>query len=126
MDAMTNAAVTTDPIMLCRYCQQRPGVQQQRPRDCSARIWPFGPERVAHRMLHPGVRGDDEEAREPRPSNTMNAAHQCPLGPSRFSPNRNRPRKLDSRKNENTPSMASVWPMTPPAAFENGAQFVPN
>jgi hypothetical protein len=36
------------------------------------------------------------------------------------------PRKTDSRKNANTPSIASVWPITPPAKFENWAQFVPN
>ena len=38
------------------------------------------------------------------------------MGPSLFSPKRKSPRKLDSRKNENTPSMARVWPITPPAA----------
>ena len=36
------------------------------------------------------------------------------------------PGKLDSRKNENTPSIASVCPITPPAAFEKRDQFVPN
>src|SRR6266404_3118337 len=44
------------------------------------------------------------------------------MRPSFFSPNKNTPRKLDSRKNENTPSIASVWPMTPPAVFENGGR----
>src|SRR6266403_976537 len=60
------------------------------------------------------------------PSQTRKAAHQCPVRPSFFSPNKNIPRKLDSRKKENTPSIASVWPMTPPAALENAAQLVPN
>src|SRR5580693_9562179 len=60
------------------------------------------------------------------PSQTRNAAHQCPTRPSFFSPNKNNPRKLDSRKNENTPSIARVCPMTPPAVFENAAQLVPN
>ena len=60
------------------------------------------------------------------PANTRNAANQWALGPSRFSPNRNTPRKLDSRKKENTPSMASVCPITPPAALEKRAQLVPN
>ena len=36
------------------------------------------------------------------------------------------PRNTDSRKNEKTPSMASVWPMMPPVTFENCAQLVPN
>src|ERR1700757_2652494 len=60
------------------------------------------------------------------PANTRNAETQCALGLRRFSPHRNTPRKLDSRKNENTPSIASVCPMTPPAALEKRAQFVPN
>ncbi len=33
---------------------------------------------------------------------------------------------MDSRKKEKTPSIASVCPMTPPAASEKRAQFVPN
>src|SRR3984893_16598074 len=60
------------------------------------------------------------------PTNTATPTHQCPQRPSRRSPNRNRPRNADSRKNENTPSMTSGWPMTPPFARENDAQFVPN
>ena len=32
----------------------------------------------------------------------------------------------DSAKNANTPSIASVCPITPPAKFEKPAQFVPN
>ena len=56
----------------------------------------------------------------------MNADRKCNLGPSFFSPKRNSPRKLDSRKNAKTPSMASVCPMTPPAYVEKRAQFVPN
>src|SRR4029077_12919117 len=60
------------------------------------------------------------------PNQTRNADHQWPMRPSFFSPKRNNPRKLDSRKKENTPSIASVCPMTPPAALENAAQLVPN
>src|ERR1017187_2763621 len=52
------------------------------------------------------------ESHDPR--KTRKPASQCLLGPSFFSPNKNRPRKLDSMKNENTPSMASVCPITPP------------
>jgi len=33
---------------------------------------------------------------------------------------------VDSRKNANTPSMARVWPITPPVRSVNRAQFVPN
>src|SRR5438445_4760245 len=60
------------------------------------------------------------------PRNMATPTHQCPQRPRRRSPNRNRPRNADSRKNENTPSMTSGWPMTPPVARENDAQFVPN
>ena len=60
------------------------------------------------------------------PTNTMKAAHQWPLRPRRCSPNRNSPRNADSRKNENTPSIASGCAITPPVACENRDQFVPN
>ena len=56
----------------------------------------------------------------------MNAVSVCSFGPSFFSPKRNRPRNVDSRKNANVPSIASVWPITPPAARENSDQLVPN
>src|ERR1022692_733007 len=88
-------------------------------------------------MLHPGVGRHDEESGKPRSQEDQKAREPVPpgsqfflaeqkLGPSFFSPNKNRPRKLDSMKNENTPSMASVCPITPPADFEKRAQLVPN
>src|SRR5215469_17190907 len=64
------------------------------------------------------------ESQEPR--KMRKAAHQWPKRLSFLSPKRNKPKKLDSRKKEKTPSIASVWPITPPAALENSAQFVPN
>ena len=48
------------------------------------------------------------------PTNTANAAHQWPMRLSRRSPYRNNPRNADSRKNENTPSITSGCPITPP------------
>ena len=60
------------------------------------------------------------------PTKTMNAAPKCASSESRFSPKRNRPRKVDSRKNANTPSIASGWPMTPPVRRANSDQLVPN
>jgi hypothetical protein len=36
------------------------------------------------------------------------------------------PMNTDSAKNAKTPSMASVWPITPTAKLENPAQLVPN
>src|SRR5487761_1866660 len=59
------------------------------------------------------------------PAKTITAENQWPTRPRRFSPKRNSPSKLDSRKNENMPSMASVWPITPPANFENSEQLGP-
>ena len=35
-------------------------------------------------------------------------------------------KKEDSKKNENIPSIARVWPMIPPVSSENLAQLVPN
>src|ERR1700758_1353521 len=60
------------------------------------------------------------------PKKTRTAERKCSLGLRRFSPYRKRPRKDDSRKKENTPSMPSVCPITPPAVLEKAAQFVPN
>src|SRR5947209_19066929 len=60
------------------------------------------------------------------PANTRKADHQCAFGLSRFSPYRNSPRKADSRKKENTPSITSGWPMTPPVRREKCDQLVPN
>ncbi len=60
------------------------------------------------------------------PSATSRPAVQCPHLLSRFSPKRNKPRNADSKKKANTPSMASVWPITPPAKREKCAQLVPN
>src|SRR5215469_2183284 len=48
------------------------------------------------------------------PRNTANPAHQCPQRLNRSSPYKNNPRDADSRKNENTPSITSGWPITPP------------
>ena len=41
-------------------------------------------------------------------------------------PNRKMPMNTDSAKKAKTPSIASVWPITPPLNAENRAQFVPN
>src|SRR5262249_59412190 len=40
------------------------------------------------------------------PAKSASAARKCPHRPSRRSPNTRRPRKLDSRKNANSPSIA--------------------
>jgi hypothetical protein len=49
------------------------------------------------------------------PANTISAEIQCTRGLTRPRPARKIPRKIDSAKNANTPSIASVCPITPPA-----------
>ncbi len=60
------------------------------------------------------------------PVATPTAARKCVFGPSRFSPQISAPMKALSRKKANMPSIASVWPMIPPAYLVKPAQFVPN
>ena len=60
------------------------------------------------------------------PANTNSALIQCTRGLTRSRPARKMPRNTDSAKNAKTPSMASVWPITPPAKLEKPAQLVPN
>src|SRR5690606_41313781 len=63
-------------------------------------------------------------AQEPR--KTIKPERKCSFCPSSFSPKRNMPRKEDSKKKENIPSIANVCPMMPPVSSENLAQLVPN
>ena len=60
------------------------------------------------------------------PTKTITADSQWIFCPNRFSPKRKIPRKEDSRKKANTPSIASAVAMTPPEYRENFDQFVPN
>jgi hypothetical protein len=122
---MTKQAVTTAPFMLCAYCQIAHGLKRNAEKLWSA-ISPLGStacptgcciQASVATMKYP-------ESHDPR--KTRKAANQWPRGVRRFSPKRKRPRNEDSRKNEKTPSIASVWPITPPAALANSDQFVPN
>src|SRR5580698_7004941 len=125
MEDITKLAVTTDPIMLCRYCQNIHGFSSN-PQKLLSRISPLGPNSYpVGCCIHASVammKNPDSQD----PAKTRKAANQCAFGPIRFSPKTNTPRKLDSRKKENTPSMASVCPITPPAAREKRDQLVPN
>src|ERR1700733_7367406 len=122
---MTKAPVITAPLMLCAYCHHAHGfnTSAQKLSSCTdpsaALKYPTGCciQASVATMKNP-------ESHDPR--NTASADHQCNFGPRRFSPYRNRPRNADSRKKANMPSMASVWPITPPAKREKGDQFVPN
>jgi hypothetical protein len=124
-DDITNAAVTTAPHILCAYCSHAQGFIIS-PQKLETSYVPFGSRWYATGCcIHASVTMmKNPEIHEP--TNTRNAAPQCASLESRFSPNRNRPRKLDSRKNENTPSIASGCPITPPVRRENSLQLVPN
>ncbi|MNE21430.1 hypothetical protein D3C80_1145930 [compost metagenome] len=60
------------------------------------------------------------------PIKISNPVTKCHLCPSSFSPYKNKPKKEDSKKKENMPSMAKVCPIIPPVNSENLAQLVPN
>src|ERR1035441_9447026 len=122
---MTKLAVTTDPIMLWRYCQNNHGLRSSPARLVSS-ISPFLPNWYpVGCCIHASV-AIMKKPESHEPEKTRKAANQGAYVTSLFSPKRNTPRKLDSRKKENTPSMANVCPITPPAALENRAQLVPN
>src|ERR1035438_694313 len=122
---MTKLAVTTDPIMLWRYCQNNHGLRSS-PARLVSRISAFLPNWYPVGCCSHAAVGIMKKPERHERAKTRKAANQCAFGPSRFSPKRKTPRKLDSRKKENTPSMANVCPMTPPAALEKRAQLVPN
>src|SRR5580704_15263556 len=122
---MTKHPVCTAPSMVCAYCQSA-HLFSSRPQKLESSMAPLAPTWYPvgccnHASVTTMKNPDSHEPRK-----TRNPATQWPILPSLFSPNKNKPRKLDSRKNENTPSMARVCPTTPPADRENAAQFVPN
>src|SRR5665213_1386711 len=109
---MTKAAVTTAPHMLCAYCSQAQGFISRPQKLVNSNV-PLGSNLYAtgcciHASVTMMKKPDSQE-----PIKTMNAEPQCAHFERRFSPNRNRPRNVDSRKKEKTPSIASGWPMTP-------------
>ena len=111
--------------MLCAYCHHVHGLKM-RPSQLFRTISPFGPSVYPTGCcIQPSV-AMMKKPESHAPMQVIRVANQCSFGPSRFSPNSTSPRNVDSRKNENTPSMARVCPMTPPAAREKAAQLVPN
>ena len=60
------------------------------------------------------------------PSETSQIVSRCTRRDSRSQPNSHRPRKVDSRKNAASPSMASGAPKTLPTSREYAPQFMPN
>src|SRR5580692_2656846 len=60
------------------------------------------------------------------PRQTITAAHAMNGVGDFFLPYKSAPRKIDSRKNANMPSIASGCPTIEPLLREKAAQFVPN
>jgi hypothetical protein len=69
---------------------------------------------VAHRVLHPGVGGQNEEGREHRPALTIQIDARWMRAETRSLPKIQMPRKVDSKKKANRASMASGAPNTLP------------
>src|ERR1700686_5370808 len=125
MVAITKQPVCTAPIIVCGYCQRVHGFSSKPQKLFNSNV-PLGPSEYATGCcIHASV-ATMKYPESHEPTKTRKADNQWPMRPSFFSPSKNNPKKLNSRKKENTPSIASVWPITPPAAFENAAQFVPN
>ena len=82
---MTKLAVTTEPIMLCRYCQKTQGLIS-RPAEAGEQDLAVRAEPVADRVLHPGVGGDDEEAGEPGAGEDQEGGEPVGLGPEALLP----------------------------------------
>ncbi len=60
------------------------------------------------------------------PSTASQIVARCTRRESLFQPKIHSPRKVDSRKNAASPSIASGAPNTPPTYFEYTDQFIPN
>src|SRR5579883_3419257 len=97
----------TAPLMVCAYCHQAHGFSTscQKLLNCTepsaAFSYPTG------FCIHASV-ATMKKPESHEPSHTATADHQCARALSRFSPYRNSPRKADSRKKANIPSIASV------------------
>src|SRR5579883_1903099 len=125
MEAITNDAVTTAPTIVWKYCQKTQLLVSNPQKLVSCADPSVEMEYSTRSCIHASVATmKNPEIHEP--INTKTAERKWTCLPNFFSPKRNSPRKLDSRKNAKTPSIASVCPITPPANRENAAQFVPN
>src|SRR6201989_2180580 len=122
---MANAPVTTAPPMLWMYCQNAHSLSIRAQKLLSWAV-PFGPiSKPTGCCIQASVTMMKKpEIQEPR--KTMTAESQWIFCPNLRSPKRKMPRKEDSRKKANTPSMASAVAMTPPEYCANFDQLVPN
>src|SRR6185369_16169147 len=122
---MTKAPVNAAPAMLCAYCQIAHGFNTSDQKLCRVALpsgWMVYPTGCCIQASVATMNYPDSH----EPKKTMNAENQCMVRLRRFSPYRKRPRNADSMKNANTPSMANVCPITPPAKREKCDQLVPN
>src|SRR3954464_16023832 len=110
--------------MLCAYCQPTHGLVSRPQNESSCArppsiVYATGCciQAFVAMMKNPEIH---------EPAQTMNAESQYQRGAMRPRPARKTPMNTDSAKKANTPSIASVCPITPPAKFEKPAQFVPN
>src|SRR3954451_9521398 len=112
------------PLMLCAYCQPTHGLVSRPQSESSCTLSPT-PEDATGCCIQAFVammkKPDSHE-----PTNMKIAETQWTTGLTRPRPARKTPKNTDSAKKANTPCMASVCPITPPAQFENFAQLVPN
>src|ERR1700722_9822946 len=99
MDAITMLPVTTAPIMLWRYCQSIHGFRRS-PQKLSSKTCPLGPILYAVGCCIQASVAMMKYPESQEPAHTSTADNQCMRGLSRFSPNTNSPRKVDSRKKE--------------------------
>ena len=78
------------------------------------------------RVLHEGVRHDDEERGQLTAIATIQMHAKCMRRGSRFQPKIHNPMKVDSKKNAASPSIARGAPNTSPTNREYSLQFIPN
>ena len=84
-------------------------------------------QRVAHRLLHEGVRDQDPEGRDVASrSRRARSQARCAFFGSLSQPKIQSPRKVDSRKKASSASIASGAPKTSPTKREYSDQFIPN
>src|SRR3972149_12207510 len=124
MPAITMDATISEPEITCGYCHRAYGLLTSCQRLVSSARPPFirYPTGCCIQALVATMKKPETTA----PSATMIDESQCRPRLTRFSANRNTPRKDDSAKKAKQPSMKGVCPTTGPARWEKAAQFVPN
>ena len=110
---------------VCGRRPQRRAVGEHAPMS-SSRAWPAASTRVADRVLHPRVGGDDEVGRQQRRRARRARSWRGGRAGKPALAEDPQPEKVDSRKNAASPSIASGAPKTSPTKREYVDQFMPN